>query len=70
MQVHFNLVNGSESIRDEEGTEVADVPQAKAEVLSAIREMRNEGGDWAGWRLVATNRSGEQLFSLDLATSH
>jgi hypothetical protein len=71
MQVHFNLVNGSESIQDEEGIEVSDVDHAKAEALKVIQEMRSEKGaeprDWAGWRLAATDQSGTLLFLLDLA---
>jgi hypothetical protein len=44
MQVHFNLVNGSESIREDEGIELSDVDHAEAEALKVIHEMRSEKG--------------------------
>ena len=71
MRVYFNLVNGSESIRDETGVEVHDSLEAKAAALKAIQEMRSERltepGDRIGWRLDAVDPSGTRLFSLDLA---
>jgi hypothetical protein len=40
MRCYFNLVDGSEVIRDREGIEVSDPKQARAEALHALREQR------------------------------
>jgi hypothetical protein len=69
MQVYFNVVNGSETIRDETGVEVPDSHEAKAAALEVIQEMRSdvtEPRDWVGWRLDAVDPSGTRLFSIDL----
>ena len=74
MRVYFNLANGSESIRDEEGVVVSDVDHARAEALSAVGDLRGEKGaeppDWIGWRLDASDQEGTLLFSLDLGFLH
>jgi hypothetical protein len=73
MRLHFHLVNGTETIRDEEGIEVADLDAAKAEALNAIREMRGEQDTephrWAHWKLAAADETGAFLFSLDVDTT-
>ena len=74
MRVYFHLMDGSEAIPDREGIEVPSLDDAKTEALKAIREMGREQNtgkrDWAGWRLVASNSEGTQLFTLDLGTFH
>ena len=69
MHVYFHLVNGSESIRDEEGVEVSDLQQAKSAAISVVREMRSEKSgevpDGAGWRLAAAGQAGALLFTLE-----
>jgi hypothetical protein len=73
MRLYFHLVDGTATIPDEAGIEVANLDAAKAEALSTIREMRAEHGteprDWASWRLVVADASGDVLFSLDVATA-
>lgn len=74
MRVYFNLMNGSEAIPDREGIEVSSLDDAQTEALKAIRDMSREQNtgkrDWAGWKLVASNPEGTQLFTLDLGTFH
>jgi hypothetical protein len=63
-------VNGSESIRDEEGVQVSELQQAKSAAISVVREMRSEKcgevPDGAGWRLAAADQAGALLFTLEL----
>jgi hypothetical protein len=70
MRCYFHLVNGSETIRDADGLEVADVDQAHAEAIKAIQTLAQEDGEafgtWAGWRLDVCDASGAVLFSISL----
>ena len=73
MRVFFHLKDASETIRDEEGVEVSDLNDAKAEARNAIQELRENDAaarDWAGWKLEASDQEGALLFSLRLNASH
>ncbi len=70
MRCYFHLVNSHEEILDDEGIEVSDLEDAKAQALVAIEDIREEaiqsGASWQGWRLDVVNPSGEVLLSIPL----
>jgi hypothetical protein len=70
MHVFFNLVNGTESIGDEEGVEAANLDDARSQALATIREIRANdpasSRDWVGWRLEAVDQNGRLLLAIDL----
>ncbi len=65
---YFNLTDGDEVIRDEDGIEVSDVRTALIRAFDAIAELRQEGpaavGEWQGWRLDIVDSSGNLIQSL------
>jgi hypothetical protein len=69
----FNLTNGQEAIRDDEGIEVSDVQAALGSAMEAIEELRaadpSYSQDWQGWRLEVVDSSGRVLQSLPLVDS-
>ena len=72
MRVFFHLIH-AKTIPDDQGVEVSDLDEAKAEALNAIRELRAKDAaarDWAGWKLEASDERGSLLFSLRLDASH
>ena len=73
MKYYFNLVNGNETIIDEEGIEVRDLDQALVQAMKAIEELRAEEGAeaeaWENWSLEVTDSSGTVLLSLALSRS-
>ena len=70
MRCYFHLVNSHEEILDDEGIEVSDLEDAKAQALVAIEDIREEaiqlGASWHGWRLEIADSSGRVLASLSL----
>ncbi|WP_224313130.1 DUF6894 family protein [Microvirga puerhi] len=72
----FNLTNGQEAIRDEEGMEVSNVQAALASALEAIEELRaadpSYSEDWRGWHLEVVDASGRivQRFPLVDSVQH
>jgi hypothetical protein len=70
MHIFFNLVNGTESIRDEEGVEAANLDEARFQALATIKDIRaNDPAlslHWKGWRLAAVDQRGRLLFAIDL----
>jgi len=72
MRVFFHLVDGTETIRDEEGVEVSGLDEAQTQALHAIRELRasDAARDWGAWRLEASDQAGSLLFSLNLRAVH
>ena len=67
MRVYFQLVSGSETIRDEKGVEGSRVREARAEALKVVREAQGNGaslGESAGWRLAARDDQGRYCFPL------
>lgn len=73
---YFNLTDGDEVIRDEDGIEVPDVRVALIHAFEAIEELRGEdisfSGEWQGWRLDVVDGSGNliQSLPLDIAAPH
>lgn len=74
MQVFFDLVNGTDSIRDEEGREASHLEEARSQALAAVRESMADDpasfAEWQGWRLAAVDQQGGLLFSIDLQAGH
>ncbi len=70
LRYYFNLTDGDEVIRDEDGIEVRDVRMALIHAFEAIEELRGEGasplGEWHGWRLDLVDGSGNLIQSLPL----
>jgi hypothetical protein len=68
MPCFFHLMDGQESILDEEGLEVTDIQAVHAYALEATQELRQETGlcfdDWQGWQLIAADEGGEILLSV------
>ncbi len=76
LRYYFNLTDGDEVVRDEDGIEVPDVRVALIHALDAIEELRGEdisfSGEWQGWRLDVVDGSGNliQSLPLDIAVRH
>ena len=75
MRYHFNLHDADGLIRDEEGSEFADLEAARAEARACARELamedlRNDRPSH-GWRVVISDPNGEMLESvrMEIATS-
>lgn len=70
MRYYFNLKNGAQSIPYEEGIEVANLEQARAEILKAIEELREEDPELAeegrGWTLEICDESEEIVLRISL----
>ncbi|EIM26677.1 DUF6894 family protein [Microvirga lotononidis] len=70
MRCYFHLVNSHEEILDDQGIEVSDLEDAKAQALVAIEDLREEaievGASWHGWRLDIVGPSGRVLLSIPL----
>jgi hypothetical protein len=69
----FKMIgNGLELVEclDDEGIEVSDLEDAKAQALSAMDELRQEYADviqdWSGWRLDIVDPEGRILHSFQL----
>lgn len=68
-RLYFDLTDGLEVIRDEEGVEISVLDEAVVEVQSALTEMRHSGeADMRtdGWQLVIRDDSGVTLRSMPL----
>ena len=67
---YFHLISWHDSILDEDGLEVADLAEARIEVLNAIEELRRENPvaatGWEGWRLDVTDAAGVVVLSISL----
>ena len=70
MRYHFNLTDGDEMIRDEDGIELSDIHAALLYAMKAIEELRAEdpssSHEWQGWRLEIVEASGWTVHSLSL----
>jgi len=70
MRCYFNLVDGSEVIRDRKGIEVSGPEEARAEAHQALTEQRQAdpvaAQEWRGWTLNAVDDTGRLLFSIPL----
>jgi hypothetical protein len=67
---YFNLTDGNEVIRDEDGIEAPDARTALILAFEAIEELRGEDPsslrEWQGWRLDIIDDSGHLIHSLAL----
>jgi hypothetical protein len=70
MRYYFNLVRAPEIITDQVGIELADFDRARAYVLEALTELREEDGEpadnWNGWMLEVCDVSGGVILALNL----
>ena len=70
MRCYFNLTNGTETIRDDEGVEVLCLNEALTHAHKAIKELRGEDPmsacGWQGWQLNMVDSYGLTLASLRL----
>jgi hypothetical protein len=67
---HFNLTNGQDVIRDEDGIELSDIHAALLYAMKAIKELRAEEPssevEWQGWRLEITDAAGQTVQAIPL----
>ena len=67
---HFNLTDGREVIRDEDGIELSDIRIALVHAFETIEELRKEDpatlDDWTGWRLEIMDDGGRTVHSIPL----
>ena len=70
MRYYFNLVSAPEIISDQVGIELADFDRARAYLLEALAELREEDGEpadsWDGWMLEVCDVSGGVVLALNL----
>jgi len=73
MRCFFHLVNGAETILDDEGIDVPNAENAQAYALEAISELRREADtdvqDWSGWCLNIVCPEGSILDTIPLNAS-
>lgn len=70
MRCHFDLVDGSQTIRDDEGVNVESIDQAIADAAEVVREMLASGelqGSPGLWRLDIRGEDGAVLASVPIA---
>ena len=62
MRCFFHLLNGDDTILDDQGLEIADLHEAEVQALMAIQEVRQEmdsiDEDLKGWHLHVEDGSG------------
>jgi hypothetical protein len=67
---YFNLTDGDEVIRDEEGIEAPDLRTALIHAFEAIEELRKEDAspmsEWQGWSLEVVDSLGNLVQRLPL----
>jgi hypothetical protein len=70
MRYYFNLVRAPDIITDQVGIELADFERARAHVLEALAELREEdcepADNWDGWILEICDVSGDVVLTIDL----
>jgi hypothetical protein len=68
MRCYFHLVHDYDELIDEEGVEVSDFENAKAQAMMAVTELQRESRgiveDWSGWQLNVVNAEGCLLRSV------
>lgn len=67
---YFNLINGADILRDEDGIEHSSMNSALIQAMRAIEELRAQNPlaaeDWQGWSLEIVDASGRTVVSLPL----
>jgi hypothetical protein len=67
---YFNLTDGDQIIRDQDGLTLADIDAAITYAITAIEELRAEASvcsdEWQGWRMEILNWSGEVVSVIPL----
>jgi hypothetical protein len=70
MRCYFNLADAQQFLLDNDGVEVADVNELRAQVTKTIDELRyanpTAARSWEGWRLEVTDNSGRVLLTINL----
>ncbi len=73
VRYYFNLTNGEEWIRDEEGIEVSSTESALIAAMEMIEELRAEdpssASEWQGWRLEIVDSAGRMVHTMPLDAS-
>ncbi|MET0527673.1 MAG: hypothetical protein ABW003_04890 [Microvirga sp.] len=73
---YFNLTDGDDMIRDEEGIEASGIQAAMVSAIEAVEELRAQAptssDEWRGWRLEIVDVSGRavQVIPLDALSAH
>jgi hypothetical protein len=73
---YFNLTDGDNMIRDEEGIEASSLQAAVVSAMEAVEELRvqdpSNSDEWQGWRLEIVDASGQavQTIPLDALSAH
>ena len=73
---YFNLTDGDNRIRDEEGIVASSIQAAVVSALEAVEELRAQtptsSNEWQGWRLEIVDVSGRavQVIPLDAESAH
>lgn len=73
---YFNLTDGDDMIRDEEGIEASGIQAAVVSAMEAVEELRAQApansDEWWGWRLeiVDASRRAVQVIPLDALSAH
>ena len=73
---YFNLTDGDNMIRDEEGIEASSIQAAVVSALEAVEELRaqdpSNSDEWRGWRIEIVDASGQtvQTIPLDALSAH
>jgi hypothetical protein len=73
---YFNLTDGDDMIRDEEGIEASSIQSAVVSAMEAVEELRAQApassDEWLGWRLEIVDASGRalQVLPLDALSAH
>ena len=70
MRCFFHFVSESESLRDPEGLEVADIDQTLEDAVETLQSLAREDEEaaatWKDWRLEVCDAAGTVLFSISL----
>ena len=65
MRCYFHLENDTSRLLDEDGIEVADLQEARAQAVQAMLEVLGEESDtdwWTGWGFRVVDEMGDLLF--------
>jgi len=67
---YFNLTDGVEEIRDDEGILVSDIQAALTYAMEVVQELRAEdpfsAAEWTGWRLEIADDTGRVVERVSL----